>query len=70
LELEKRKQADETVHQLNLAVQEVQGDNEKLKHHIQEWKLIAERSQGKIVRYYEGIGKIFAILEELKSDVF
>jgi hypothetical protein len=55
---------------MNAAIKEVQGDHEKPEHHIQECKRIAERSQGKRVRYYEGIGKIFAILEESKPDVF
>jgi predicted nucleic acid-binding Zn-ribbon protein len=67
LELEIKIQAEKTVNRMNIAVQEVQRDNEKLEHYIQEWKLIAKRLQGKIVRYYEEICKIFAILEELKS---
>jgi hypothetical protein len=60
-ELETRRKTEKTV-------QEVQTDNKKLEHYVQEWKLMAERSQGKIVRYYEGVDKIFAILAELKSD--
>jgi hypothetical protein len=61
LELNMRRQAEETVNQLAR-------DNEKLEQHIQEWKLIAERYHVKIARYCQGMDTIFTILEEVKSQ--
>jgi hypothetical protein len=63
-------QSEQTVNQLSVALEEIQRGNEKLEHYIQEWKLRAERSQGMIDRHYEEIGKIFAILEKIKSEVY
>jgi chromosome segregation ATPase len=69
LELEMRQQAEEEVNQLKITLQEAQRDNKKLEEHIQKWKLIAEQYNGSIVKYYQGIGKMFTILEELKSEL-
>jgi hypothetical protein len=67
LELEMRRQVEEEVNQLKLAVQETQKDNKKLEDHIQQWKLIAEKSQSCIVNYRQGMDRIFGILKDLKS---
>jgi hypothetical protein len=61
LELNMRRQAEETADQLAR-------DNEMLEKHIQEWKLMAERFHVKVARYCQGIDTIFTILEEVKSQ--
>ena len=69
LESEMKLQAEEEVNQLKTAIQEAQRDNQKLEQHVQEWKRIAEQSRSSTSKYCRGVGKIWAILEELKSEL-
>jgi hypothetical protein len=45
IELEMRRQAEEKPSLLQVVIHEVKKDNQKLEHHIKEWKLVAEQSQ-------------------------
>ncbi|KAI9776698.1 MAG: hypothetical protein M1839_009425 [Geoglossum umbratile] len=69
LESEMKLQAEEEVDQLKRAIQEAQRDNQKLKQHVQEWEIIVGQSRSSTRKYSRGISKIWAVLEELKSEI-
>ncbi|KAI9758898.1 MAG: hypothetical protein M1840_003738 [Geoglossum simile] len=68
LESEMKLRAVEEVDQLKKAIQETQKDNRKLEQHVQEWKIIAERSRSSTRKYSKGVSEIWAVLEELISE--
>ena len=44
-------------------------DNHRLTQYVNNWKLMAEKSESSISRYCKEMGKIFAALEEVKSEL-
>jgi hypothetical protein len=68
-DLELRHRAEEKVNRLELVIQQARNDNEKLGHHIEEWKLVAEQSQSIVIKYRDGMSRFFVLLAELKSEL-
>ena len=69
IESKKRQTAEWEATQLKATVRQLHIDNEKLEKHISEWKSVAEASESNVVKYRKEISKIFAALEEVKSDL-
>ncbi len=67
-ESERRHQAEEEVHRLNLTIRAAQEHQQKLERQVKEWKLIAMRSKRSIVKYCQGVGRMLTVLEKLKSE--
>lgn len=63
VELEKRKVAKLKVSELKFIIEQLQIDNEKLEKHIDEWKLIAEKSKSNADKYYTEMNNIFTALD-------
>ena len=68
-ELKKRQIVECEVSRLKVILEQLHMDNENLENHVSEWKSIAEESQSGTVRYCREIHKIFAILEQVKSEL-
>ena len=43
-------------------------DNQRLEQCINDWKVMAEKSESNVSRYCRGINKVFSLLEEAKLD--
>ena len=69
MESERRQRAESEASQLKVTIRQLHMDNEKLEKHISEWKSMAEESEGRVAKYCREIGKIYAILEEVKSEL-
>ena len=69
MESERRQKAESEAGYLKVTVRQLQMDSEKLEKHISDWKLMAEESEGRVAKYSEEIGKIYATLEEVRSEL-
>ena len=45
-------------------------DNHKLAQYVNNWKLMAEKSESSVSRYCKEMGKIFTTLKKVKSGLF
>ena len=68
-ESERRRTAESEISQLKETIERVQMDNHRLTQYINDWKLMAEKSESSVSRYCKEMGKIFAALEEIKSEL-
>ena len=68
-ELEMRRLAEEKVNNLQNVIEESRKDRQKLELYIQEWKLVAQQSQSRIVKYSDGMSRFSVLLAELKSEL-
>ena len=54
---------------MRVTIPQLHMDNEKLEKHTSEWKAVAEESKSKAVKYCREMSKVFAALEEIKSEL-
>lgn len=69
VESERRQVAELKVSELKFIIEQLQMDNEKLEKHIDEWKLIAEKSKSNADKYCREMNKIFTALDQVKSEL-
>lgn len=69
MESERRQKAELEAGHLKVIVRQLHMDNEKLEKHISEWKSMAEEPEGRVAKFSTEIGKIYATLEEAKSEL-
>jgi len=55
--------------ELKVTIQQLKMDSGKLEKHIGEWKLTAEESKSNADKYYREMNKIFAALDQVKSEL-
>ena len=63
IESDRRRAAEHEIRQLKITIQQFQADSKKLEMHINEWKLIAEESRTKAVKYCGEVNNLFAAME-------
>ncbi|KAL2042019.1 hypothetical protein N7G274_005207 [Stereocaulon virgatum] len=69
MESDRRQKAESEAGHLKVTVRQLHVDNEKLEKHISEWKSMAEESEGRAAKYSKEMGKIYATLEGIKSEL-
>ena len=69
IESERRRTAESEISQLKDTIERVQIDNHRLTQYVNDWKLMAEKSESSVSKYCKEIGKIFAALEKVKSEL-
>ena len=44
-------------------------DNQRLEKYVNDWKVMAEKSESNVSRYYREMSKIFSVIEEAKLEL-
>lgn len=63
-----RKLAETKVGKLERKIRAVLEDNQRLEHHVQDWKLVAEWCERRKLELDQAMRKILVCLEEIESE--